>query len=323
MEGKEEAIDRLHGILVFINVVETRNFSATARVLGVSTSAVSAAVLRLEQKLAVRLLNRTTRRVMPTPEGFEFYQRCKQIIADLEQAEMSVGRSGRLPSGRLRIGMPSALGRMWVIPQLSDFVRAYPSVSLEIVSGDFFTAQSREGLDAAIQVGELPSSRMIVRKLAAVNYVICAAPAYLRDRGTPQHPADLKDHVCLGYRRPRNGQIRLWRFKRGKGHDKGQQKGMETLTPTSDLVFNSGEALISAACSGLGLAQVAEYYARPDIEVGRLIEVMRGYGGDAHDISIVFQQRRRIAPRLRVFVDFLIDMFDPPPWQRQGATLAR
>ena len=147
MEG---AIDRLHGLLVFINVVETRNFSATARSLGVSTSAVSAAVLRLEQKLAVRLLNRTTRRVLPTPEGLEFYQRCKRIIADLEQAEMSVARSGRLPSGRLRIGMPSALGRIWVIPHLPDFMRAYPSVSIEIVIGDFFTAQSREGLDAAI-----------------------------------------------------------------------------------------------------------------------------------------------------------------------------
>ncbi len=307
------AIDRLHGILVFINVVETRNFSATARALGVSTSAVSAAVLRLEQKLAVRLLNRTTRRVLPTPEGLEFYQRCKQIIADLEQAEMSVGRSGRLPSGRLRIGMPSALGRMWVVPRLPDFVRAYPSVSLEIVIGDFFTAPSREGLDAAIQVGELPSSRMIVRKLAAVNYVVAAAPKYLLDRGTPGNPSDLKDHVCLSYRRPRNGQIRQWRFMRGKSS--------ETHTPGSDLVCNSGEALIAAASSGLGLVQVAEYYARPEIEAGRLVEVMRGYGAYAHDISIIFQQRRRIAPRLRVFVDFLVDMFDPPPWRREGAGL--
>jgi LysR family transcriptional regulator for bpeEF and oprC len=307
-------MDRLHGLLVFINVVETRNFSATARSLGVSTSAVSAAVLRLEQKLAVRLLNRTTRRVLPTPEGLEFYQRCKRIIADLEQAEMSVARSGRLPSGRLRIGMPSALGRMWVIPRLPDFVRAYPSVSIEIVIGDFFTAQSREGLDAAIQVGELPSSRMIVRKLAAVNYVVCGAPEYLLDRGTPQNPAELKDHVCLSYRRPRNGQIRQWRFTRGKGRDTKTEKPTETLMPGGDIVFNSGEALIAAASSGLGLAQVAEYYARPEIDAGRLVEVMRGYRSYAHDLSIIFQQRRRIAPRLRVFVDFLVDMFDPPPW---------
>ncbi len=308
MEG---AIDRLHGILVFINVIETRNFSATARSLGVSTSAVSAAVLRLEQKLAVRLLNRTTRRVLPTPEGLEFYQRCKRIIADLEQAEISVGRSGRLPSGRLRIGVPSALGRMWVIPRLPDFVRAYPSVSLEFVIGDFFTAQSREGLDAAIQVGELPSSRMIVRKLTAVKYVVCGAPKYLVERGTPRNPSELKDHVCLGYRRPRNGQIWQWRFGRGKS--------TETLAPGNDIVFNSGEALISAASSGLGLAQVAEYYARPEIEAGRLVELMRGHSAYAHDISIIFQQRRRIAPRLRVFVDFLVDMFDPPPWRRESA----
>jgi LysR family transcriptional regulator for bpeEF and oprC len=312
----ERPIDRLHGLLVFINVVETRNFSATARSLGVSTSAVSAAVLRLEQKLAVRLLNRTTRRVLPTPEGLEFYQRCKRIIADLEQAEMSVARSGRLPSGHLRIGMPSALGRMWVIPRLPDFVRAYPSVSIEIVIGDFFTAQSREGLDAAIQVGELPSSRMIVRKLAAVNYVVCGAPDYLRERGPPQNPAELKDHVCLSYRRPRNGQIRQWRFKRGKGRD--SDKPTQTLTPRGDIVFNSGEALIAAASSGLGLAQVAEYYARPEIEAGRLVEVMRSYRTYAHDISIIFQQRRRIAPRVRVFVDFLVDMFDPPPWLTRG-----
>ena len=139
-------IDRLHGILVFLSVVETRNFSEFARVLGVTTSAVSATVLRLEQKLAVRLLNRTTRRVSPTPEGVDLYQRCKQIIADLEQAEISVSRSGRQPSGRLRIGMPSALGNMWVIPRLSEFVQAYPSVSIEIVIGDFLAASSREGL---------------------------------------------------------------------------------------------------------------------------------------------------------------------------------
>jgi LysR family transcriptional regulator, regulator for bpeEF and oprC len=312
----EAVIDRLHGILVFINVVETRNFSASARSLGVSTSAVSATVARLEQKLAVRLLNRTTRRVLPTAEGQEFYQRCKQIIVDLDQAEISVSRTGRVPGGRLRIGMPSALGRIWVIPRLPAFLRAYPSVSLEIVIGDFFTAQSREGLDAAIQVGELPSSRMVVRKLAAVNYVLCGAPQYLLEHGTPQSPSELQDHVCLSYRRPRNGQIRQWRFKGGRGSGKGNAKAPhETLTPSGEIIFNSGEALISAASSGLGLVQVAEYYAQPKIAGGHLIELMKGYAPFAHDISIIFQQRRRMAPRLRVFVDFLVDMFDPPPWR--------
>jgi LysR family transcriptional regulator for bpeEF and oprC len=301
-------MDRLHGVLVFLSVVETRSFSETARGLGVSTSAVSAAVARLEQKLAVRLLNRTTRRVVPTPEGLEFYQRCKQIVADLEQAETAVGRSGQQPSGRLRIGMPAALGRMWVIPHLPDFVQAFPSVSLEIVIGDFLTASDREGLDAAIQVGELPSSRMIVRKLASADYVVCGAPGYITLRGRPQKPSDLKDHICIAYRRPRNGQIRNWRFGRGES----------SVTPGGSLTFNGGEALIAAASAGLGLIQVAEYYARPGLESGALVQVLPGYKVKAYDISVVFQQRKSIAPRLRVFIDFLAELFSSPPWRMRG-----
>ena len=300
-------MDRLHGVLVFLNVVETRSFSETARGLGVSTSAVSAAVQRLEEKLAVRLLNRTTRRVGATPEGLEFYQRCKQIIADLEQAEITVGRGGRLPSGRLRIGMPSALGRMWVIPRLPEFTQAFPSISIEIVIGDFLTAADREGLDAAIQVGELPSSRMIVRKLAAVDYVVCGSPRYLALHGRPKTVADLKGHVCLSYRRPRNGQIRQWRFRRGSS--------VETVAPSGVMIFNSGEALISAAVAGLGLVEVAEYYARPDLVSGTLVEVLPEFRTHAYDISVVFQQRKSIAPRLRVLVDFLVDVFAMPPWR--------
>jgi LysR family transcriptional regulator for bpeEF and oprC len=300
-------MDRLHGILVFLNVVETRNFSETARGLGVSTSAVSAAVRRLEQKLAVQLLNRTTRRVSPTTEGLEFYQRCKQIVADLEQAEITAGHSGRLPSGRLRIGMPSALGRMWVIPQLQEFKIAFPSISLEIVIGDFLTTSDREGLDAAIQVGELPSSRMIARKLAAVDYVICASPHYLALHGRPKNLRDLKAHVCLSYRRPRNGRIRQWRFTRGSA--------IETIAPSGDMILNSGEALISAARANLGLVQVAEYYARPDLASRSLIEVLPEFKTHAYDISVVFQQQKNVAPRLRAFVDFLVELFSPPPWR--------
>lgn len=294
-------------MLVFLSVVETRNFSETARSLGVSTSAVSAAVLRLEQNLAVRLLNRTTRRVSATPEGLEFYQRCKQIIADLEQAEASVGRSGRLPSGRLRIGMPSALGRMWVIPGIPVFTKAYPAVSLEIVIGDFFAASNREGLDASIQVGEIPSSRQIVRKLTSVDYVVCAAPKYLAERGEPREPTDLKNHDCLLYRRPRNGQIRQWRLACGNTAHVHGVNGIMT--------FNSGEALTAAAASGLGVIQVAEYYAWPYLQQGRLVEVLANWKTHAYDISVTFHRGKRIAPRLRVFIDFLVDLFDPPPWR--------
>jgi len=198
-------MDRLHGLLMFLNVVETRSFSATARAMGVTTSAVSASIIRLEQKLSVRLLNRTTRSVSPTPEGQEFYERCKRIVADLDQAEQSVARAGRVPSGQLRIGMPSALGRMWVIPRLAEFAAAFPSISVEVMLDDFISGVVSEGLDAAIQVGDLPSSRLTLRKLASVDYVICASPGYLADFGVPQTIADLDSHRCITYRRPRNG----------------------------------------------------------------------------------------------------------------------
>jgi LysR family transcriptional regulator for bpeEF and oprC len=299
-------LDRLHGLMMFLNVVETRSFSATARAMGVTTSAVSATVIRLEQKLAVRLLNRTTRSVSPTPEGQEFYERCKRIVADLESAEQIVSRAGRTPSGQLRIGIPSALGRMWVIPRLAAFSAAYPAISFEIVLDDFITGLVSEGLDAAIQVGDLPPSRLTTRKLASVDYVICAAPDYLNAYGAPLKPADLAAHRCIAYRRPRNGQIRQWRLKGSAQKQLIPEKGY--------MIVNSGEALVSAATSGLGLIQIGRYYVQPLLDSGALVEVMQERRAHAYDISVLFQQKKRMTPRLRAFINFLVDIFAPPPW---------
>jgi LysR family transcriptional regulator for bpeEF and oprC len=301
-------MDRLHGLLMFLNVVETSSFSATARAMGVTTSAVSASIIRLEQKLSVRLLNRTTRSVSPTPEGQEFYERCKRIIADLDQAEQSVARAGRIPSGQLRIGMPSALGRMWVIPRLAEFAAAFPSISVEVMLDDFISGVVSEGLDAAIQVGDLPPSRLTLRKLASVDYVICASPDYLATFGVPKTIADLASHRCITYRRPRNGQIRQWRLKGAPAKAAIPERGFMT--------FNSGEGLIAAAASGIGIVQVGQYYVQPMLDSGALVEVLPEHRTHAYDISVVFQQKKRVSPRLRVFVNFLVDIFSPPPWDK-------
>jgi LysR family transcriptional regulator, regulator for bpeEF and oprC len=293
---------------VFLRVVETGSLSATARTLGVSTSAVSAALARLERKLAVRLLDRTTRRLSPTAEGAEFYARCKQITADLEEAELIVGRAGRVPSGRLRVGMPSALSAMWIVPKLPDFTRGFPSISLEVVCSDFVPSTLAEGVDVSVQVGELHASSLSVRRLASVRYVVCAAPSYLAIHGQPRTPDDLRTHTCLEYRRPRNGRIRDWRFA-----EKGE---VREITVNGAMTFNSGEALVAAAVAGLGVIQVAEYYAWPLIDSGRLVELLGDFRTEGHDISVVFPQQKRVAPKLRVFVDFLVALFDPPPWKR-------
>lgn len=300
-------MDRLHGLTIFMNVVETRSLSATARALGVSPSAVSAAVARLEKQLEARLLNRTTRKLSPTPEGLELYERGKRIIAEIEEAERSISQAGRSPSGRLLIGMPSALGRMVIIPRLAEFTAAFPAVSVELVLDNLPASIVGDGLDAAIQVGDLPASNLLVRKLASVDYVLCAAPGYLEEHGTPRAPADLAGHRCVAYRRPRNGQIRQWRLQGVPDLDLPGRRDTVTV--------NSGDGLTAAAASGLGIAQVARYYAQPLFDSGELVEVLPQHRCHAHDISIVFPATHRSTPRLRVFVDFLAAIFARPPWR--------
>jgi LysR family transcriptional regulator for bpeEF and oprC len=305
-------MESLHGILVFLRVVDTGTVSGAARGLGVSAAAVSAALARLERRLAVRLLNRTTRRLSLTAEGAEFYERCKHITAALEEAELTVGRAGRVPSGTLHVGMPSALGRLWIVPHLPEFVLQHPAVSLEIVCTDFVPHTMEQGLDVAVQIGELKASRLTVRPLAVTRYVICASPQHLAQHGVPRTPEDLRTHACLTYRRPRNGRIREWLYRSGNA--------TRTMTMQGVMTFNSGEALVAAAAAGLGITQVAEYYAQSHLQNGELVEVLSGYRTAGYRISAVFPQQQPLAPKLRVFVDFLVAIFNRPPWNRAGAT---
>jgi LysR family transcriptional regulator for bpeEF and oprC len=308
-------MDSMHGITVFLRVVETGTLSGAARAMGVSTAAVSAALARLERRLAVQLLQRTTRRVSATAEGVEFYARCKQITRDLEEAELMAGRAGRVPSGRLQVGMPSALGRMWIVPRLPDFTAAHPAVSLEIICNDFVPYTIEDGLDVAVQVNELHGSRLAVRRLATIQYVTCAAPQYLAGRPPLRSPADLANHSCLAYRRPRNGRLREWSFRNGHV--------VAHLPVHGVMTFNSGETLVAAAAAGLGVVQVAEYYAQPFLESGALVEVLADRKTEGYNISVVFHHQPRLAPKVRVFVDFLSALFDPPPWRRKDVKPAR
>ena len=300
-------MDRLHGLTIFVNVVETRSLSATARAMGVSPSAVSAAIGRLEQQLSARLLNRTTRSLSPTPEGAELYERGKRILAEMEELERSISQARRSPSGKLLIGMPAALGRMYVIPCLPEFTRAYPAVSVEIVLDNFPASIVGDGLDAAIQVGELPPSSLLVRKLASVDFVMCATPGYLAEHGTPLTPQDLAGHRCIAYRRPRNGQIRQWRLEGAPP--------LELHGARDAVTVNSGDGLTAAAASGLGIAQVARYYAQPLIDAGVLVELLPDHRPHAQDISVLFAATNRSTPRLRTFLDFLAAIFSRPPWR--------
>jgi LysR family transcriptional regulator for bpeEF and oprC len=304
-------MDNLHGILVFLRVVEAGSLSSAARSLGVSTSAVSASLARLESRLRTRLVNRTTRRLKATGEGDEFYQRCKKIVSDLEAAELLVGQAGQVPAGPLRVGVPSALGKEWIVPRLGGFIADNPAVSLEIVCTDFVPYTISEALDVAVQIGDLHDSTLAVRRLACSNYVTCASPQYLKSHGTPRTPSDLSDHRCITYRRPRNGLVWDWRY---------DLNGTVHFFPMQGImIMNSHGATVWGAAAGLGIIQVADYYAHAHIQRGELIEILPEFKTDGHIISAVFPKQEPFPPKIRAFVDFLARQFDRPPWSTREA----
>jgi LysR family transcriptional regulator for bpeEF and oprC len=299
-------MDRLHGILVFLRVVEHGTLSGAARALGVSTAAVSGTLSRLEQQLSVRLLIRTTRKITVTPEGAEFYARCKQITADLADAEVAVGRAGRIVTGRLRVRLPVALGRMWIVPHLPRFMQEHPALAIEVVCMDFVPHTIEDGLDISVQTGEFRDSSLAVRRLAATRYVVCGAPSYFAAYGKPRTPEDLNNHTCIAYRRPRNGRVREWRIMTGSV--------VRQITINSPMIFNRIGLMIEAAKSGYGLIQVPECYAQPYIARGELVETLEKYAAGGYKISVVYRQQQRLAPKVRVFMNFLVALFNPPPW---------
>lgn len=304
--NSDSRMDRLHGILVFLRVVEHGTLSGAARALGVSTAAVSSTLSRLEKQLSGRLLLRTTRGLSTTPEGAEFYARCKQITSELAEAEGLVSRAGRSAVGRLRIRLPLTLGRMWIVPSLPRFMREHPSLAVEVVCMDFVPHTIEDGLDVSVQTGEMHDSSLAVRQLTTTRYVICAAPAYFASHNAPQSPDELHNHSCINYRRPRTGRLREWKVMSGPTE--------RQITINSTLTFNRIGMLIEAARAGYGLIQVPECYAQPYLARGELIETLEDCKAGGYKISVVYRQQQRLAPKVRVFMDFLTTLFDPPPW---------
>lgn len=299
-------MDRLHGILVFLRVVEHGTLSGAARVLGVSTAAVSSTISRLEKQLSGRLLIRTTRGLSTTPEGAEFYARCKQIMAELAEAEILVSRAARAVVGRLRVRLPLTLGHMWIVPSLPRFMREHPSLTVEVVCMDFVPHTIEDGIDVSVQTGELHDSSLAVRQLATTRYTICAAPDYFALHGEPQSPEELHSHTCIAYRRARTGRVREWRVMNGST--------MRQITISSAMIFNRIGMLIEAARAGYGLIQIPECYAQPYLARGELVETLKNHKAGGYRISVIYRQQQRLAPKVRVFMDFLAALFDPPPW---------
>lgn len=292
-------MDRFDRMQLFSRVVDRRSFAAAAADLGLARSTATEAIKSLERDLGVRLLQRTTRHVSPTLDGQAFYERCVSIIAELEEAE-GVFRDAR-PKGLLRIDAHPLLTRTFLLPHLSEFLERYPLIDLQLGQGDRLVDLVREGVDCVLRAGEVEDSTMVMRRLAHLTEITCASPVYIEKHGMPSSPADLGGHHSVGFVSSRTGVVLPLEFRIGR-------ETVETRVP-SRVTVNNSDTMADLARRSFGLIQAPLYRLKPDIEAGRLVEVLADYRPAPTPLSALYPQNRHASPRLRVFLDWVIGIF--------------
>jgi LysR family transcriptional regulator, regulator for bpeEF and oprC len=294
----------LRALTIFVKVAERRSFVRAAADLGVTQSGVSNAVSRLEAQIGTRLLARTTRRVALTEDGAAFFERCRQALAELEEAELVLKESQLKPSGNLRVDLPVSFGRLKVVPLLGAFRAQYPDVRLRITFNDRFIDLIDESVDVGVRVGVLQDSSLIARRMTDTQFRVVGSPQYFAKHGRPKRPEDLVGHDCIAFTLRDARLAREWRFAHGDGET--------TFSPKGTMSFSDGTAVCDAACAGYGLAQLHGYYLDAAIARGQLIAVLDKFKPKLDPIWLVYPQTRHLTPRVRVFVDFMVAQFRTP-----------
>jgi len=290
---------------VFAGVVEAGSFTRAGKRLGMPKSTVSARVAALEEHLGVRLLNRTTRKVSLTEAGADFYERCRGIVADVEEAERSVTEHQVSPRGTLRVTTPVELTSAYLGSIAAAYCARYPEVELDIVSTDRVVDLVDEGFEVGVRMGTLPDSSLIARRLAGIGNLLFASPRYLRARGEPKSPEQLASHDCVLFTSPNEPTV--WRLTRGDG------KRAE-VEVSGRLSINSLDAVCDAVVADGGIAFLPSYMAKSLEDEGLLQRVLPGWRGREVGLYIVFPSNRHMSAKVRSFVDFLTHELSPPPW---------
>lgn len=302
-------IDNISAISIFVAVGESASLTVAARKLQMSVSGVSKAVSRLEDRLRVRLLNRTSRRITLTHEGAAYFMRCRQVLLDLEEAEVTIAQGQSQPRGRLRVLVPRALGKKIIIPAMTRFLEQYPDISVDLILDARPLNLEEEGIDVALRYGAPADSLLVVRKLCRVKYLVCASPDFIRRNGEPQSLDDIRRFHCINYVIPGSGHYRQWRFRLG-----GSATSLDV-----DGAFNVNDmgALADAALIGTGLAYLPEFMVADHIAAGELKIVLGDLAYEGDWIYMIYPRRRYFSPRFRVFTDFIRGALpETPRWQR-------
>ncbi len=287
-------MDRLEAMTVFLAAVEGGSLSAAGRKLGMSLATVSRKLSNLESHLKARLLNRSTRGLSLTDAGRDYLAACKRILEDVGEAERAAAGEYSEPRGELVITAPMVFGRLHVLPVITDFLAAYPTVDVRLVLGDRIVHLHDEHVDLAVRIGALPDSRLTATRLGGTRRVVCASPAYLAAHGTPATPDELGGHRCISFETITAADV--WRFP---------VDGVELSVPVrSRLVVNTAEVAIDAAVAGAGLTRVLCYQIEAAERDGRLQRVLRSFEPAPAPISLVYTAQRRLPLKLRAFLDF-------------------
>jgi LysR family transcriptional regulator for bpeEF and oprC len=298
-------MDRFQAMQVFVRVVDSSSFSKAADTLDMPRASVTTVIQNLEALLGVRLLQRTTRRLNLTPEGAAYYERCVRILADVEETESSLAYGSRPPHGKLRVDMPGSLGRLVMMPFLSEFRARYPDIELMIGLGDKPVDLIQEGVDCVIRVGSLEDSSLVARRIGIFRSVTCATPAYLEKFGEPKTLADLEQHTAVNYFHSRTGRMRNFDFMVDGASVDVKMSGMVSV--------NDADAYLAGALEGLGLIQLASFMVLPYLRSGRLQEVLPQWRPMPIPISAVYPHNRHLSPKVRVFVDWMAEICERCP----------
>lgn len=279
------------GVAEFVTVAETESFTAAAKKLSVSTAHVSRQVSALESRLATKLLHRTTRKVSVTEAGTIYYQRCRQLLDGLEDAEHAISDLQSKPTGRLRITAPVTYGEITIAPLINNFLARYPELNVELQLSNRKMDLIDEGYDLGIRQGQLEDSTMMAKRLGSRTLYVCAAPAYLTEVGEPHKLSDLNHHNCL------QGSAEHWHFQ-----EEGKTRNIHI---SGNLRCNSGRALVDAALKGLGVAQLPGDYALSYIHSGQLMPLLEQYSAPDEGVWAIYPHNRHLLPKVRMLIDYL------------------
>ena len=295
-------MDHVDCMRMFVRVVELGSFARASEDFDVSRSVATQALARLENRVGVRLLHRTTRKLSPTEEGRAYYESCVRILDDMSEAEESLSGARLRPRGRLRVSTPHPLTHLVFFPQLKRFFERYPELELEVVVTDRAVNLVEEGIDCAIRGSPIADdSTLIARHVARVRWMTCASPAYLKARGTPRAIEELASHECIRFISPSTGRVSDWQFVGGGG--------TSTFTPRGRLGVTSLESAASAAQHGLGIAQVPEPLISAALREKAVRPLLAEHIAPAPSLHVVYPSNRHLSAKVRAFADFVAEIF--------------